>query len=402
MGNMQRQEPLKQSFPANWYLRLRDEVIVSSSLGRYFGSLSLLPEGSRYVTPDLRFIVIRSDEGVVRVFRNACSHGGFPLIQKIGLQEEPKRPMVCEFHRLSFSSTGEVVGCPGFIRDDCMNLQPVPYVVWNDMILGFDQYNNCDSFDRVMSEFGKEVGVDSKVLSLSNYQFVGEVLDSVNYPLPLFVINYRDLLHVKVIHPDTFGMVADTDVCKWEISDPTNATAYCIQRVMKKQNYRNLLEAKVASGRNQAELGWANLLVFLEDNLPADFVYPLDPDIFALWVDICGSSGLMLEVYCGGLFMAVSHVYNIDPTDPRASNENQVQFFIHRSLPAKLVNKVGQLFIDAYQQSADEDTDVCEKVYMNHLRHGGMVNKFASPNQEKGEEPYYIWCKIHFLLKTLF
>lgn len=377
---------IQQPFPANWYL----ESSLEGSLGAYFGNIRTVPFGNILLTPDCRYLIHRSLSGGVSVSLNYCTHGGYPLASEAGLLTKggkPVKSLVCPMHHWVFAPDGKNFASSNCSSDHCKDLQRVLVAEWNGLFLGF---NPNDLSKSSLSEFASSFGIDYQIFDLTNYLHIHTLPDDeVKYPLILFLINFRDLLHVGVIHPKTFAEVADCSKPEWEISDPNKEIAHCIQLVRRKKNLKQLNTC------DENKHGWLKLLHFLNENLPADFEYPIDKDIFALWADVCGVNGLMLEIYCGGLFQVVSHVYNKDPLNKLTGNANQVEFFIHKSVPDSMRERLSYLLQTAYWQSANEDSGFCERLYENHtkfLSHP-INDKFYSTTHEAGEEPYYNWVR---------
>lgn len=378
---------IQQPFSACWYLGFS----LAGSLGVYLGNIYTMPFGNTLLTPDSRYLVHRGVNGGVSVSLNYCSHGGFPLASETGLllndKKRPIKSLVCPMHHWVFAPDGKNRASPNCYSDHRKDLQEVSVAEWNGLFLGF---NPNDLSKSSLRKFASSFGIDYQTFDLTNYSHIHALKDDeVKYPLILFLINFRDLLHVGVIHPKTFAEVADCSKPEWEISDHNEEISHCIQLVRRKKSLKQLKTC------DENKHGWLKLLHFLDENLPLDFEYPIDKDIFALWADICGVNGLMLEIYCGGLFQVVSHVYNKDPLNKLTGNANQVEFFIHKSVPNSIRRKLSDLLQTAYWQSANEDSGFCEKLYENHRRFSGHLisDKFASTTHEAGEKPYYDWVR---------
>ncbi|KXJ97757.1 MAG: hypothetical protein UZ19_OD1001010 [Parcubacteria bacterium OLB19] len=363
---------------------------MEGSLGAYFGNIHTVPFENTLLTPDSRYLVHRSINGGICANLNYCTHGGYPLASEAGLlikNGKPVKSLVCDMHHWVFAPDGKNLASLNCHSGHCKDLQRVSVAEWNGLFLGF---NPNDLSKSSLCEFASSFNIDYQTFDLTNYLHIHTLPDDeVKYPLILFLINFRDLLHVGVIHPKTFAEVADCSKPEWEISDPNKEIAHCIQLVRRKNNLKPLNQC------DENKHGWLSLLHFLDENLPADFEYPIDKDIFALWADVCGVNGLMLEIYCGGLFQVISHVYNKDPLNKLTGNANQVEFFIHKSIPDSMRERLSYLLQTAYWQSANEDSGFCERFYENHTRFSGQSidKKFASTTHETGEEPYHNWVR---------
>ena len=87
-------------------------------------------------------LVVRGDDGRIRVFHNICRHRGDRLVHTASGN---RRAFVCNFHAWSFSSTGKLIGVtdptqfPGLDRE-AHGLVPVHSEVWEDMVfVNFDR-----------------------------------------------------------------------------------------------------------------------------------------------------------------------------------------------------------------------------------------------------------------------
>jgi phenylpropionate dioxygenase-like ring-hydroxylating dioxygenase large terminal subunit len=92
--------------------RFNAELALMKRLPVAFCPSAALPENGSYVartaagTP---LIAVRGDDGVVRVFRNACRHRGMPVAEGTGCS----RVFVCPYHAWSYGLDGRLKYIPG-------------------------------------------------------------------------------------------------------------------------------------------------------------------------------------------------------------------------------------------------------------------------------------------------
>ena len=383
-------KPKKPNHHSNWYVGKR-----TKSFGQYFGSLSSLSNGETYLTHVRRFIVNRlNDEVSVSV--NSCSHFGAQLLTDPGVQDV--ETIICPVHRWSFEPCGALKNAPYLDKCDGMNLDRPDYGIWNGYILGFPQK---EIYSSSLINFGQVIGCGHCCFDPREFIFLEESSYVLPYPRPLMSINYFDGYHVPLIHQSTFSAVADCSNYEWEFSDlNTNSRlAYSIQAVRARKDVEEHLKKLISSsGKDTNEFGWADLHVWIKKNL-AGIDTPIDKGIFALWAAIYGEGHTMLELYEGGLLLAVSYLVNIDQDNPETGNKNLVEYYIHRSVPEKHRKMMARKFIHAYEQSAREDDESCLALWEGHRLVGSnsLSCRWIHPNLEKGVEHFHEWFMKKFV-----
>ncbi|REG46463.1 LysR family transcriptional regulator [Paracoccus versutus] len=89
----------------------------------------------------MQLLVVRGDDGTVRVLSDPCSHRSMPLAEGSG----STRRFVCSYHAWSYGRAGELVNAPsmrdkGVTRETC-SLPSFPCEVWNGFV-----YANLDPY----------------------------------------------------------------------------------------------------------------------------------------------------------------------------------------------------------------------------------------------------------------
>jgi nitrite reductase/ring-hydroxylating ferredoxin subunit len=378
----------------DWYRGLQTKRI-----GDYFGSLSSIAPGETYVTQDMVFIVHRdATTGHFHVSRNACAHAGARLLPNPGVQDHSN--ILCPLHQWRYTLSGELIAAPFFEKCESVRLHAPDFGVWNGYVLGYKQSH----LDEALASFGTELGIPKSAVDPREFVFMEEKEDPLPYPRPTMMINYKDGLHVYKYHWMTFTTVADVSQYLWEMSKRIegNPVGYSIQVVRARQNVRANMEMLMRqnSTLSEEDLGWARLHLWIEEELMKyDVKYPIDKDIFAIWASIYGNGYVMPEVYEGGLFMVVSYLVNVDPKNSETGNLNFVEYYVHKSIPVELREKAYRLFREAYIQSAEEDHEICLRLWDAHQQGDLEFGRVYHTELEKGDVHWREWFMEHFVNK---
>jgi nitrite reductase/ring-hydroxylating ferredoxin subunit len=375
-----------------WYVGLRTKQV-----GDYYGSVSSIAYGEFYGTMDGKSIVCRDKEtGAFSVMRNVCAHAGARLLEKPGVQDHAR--LLCPVHKWSYKPTGELM-TPVFEGCKNIRLHAEKFSEWNGYLLGY----SSDDLLGLMG-FGRQLGVPERAFSPSEFVFDEEVSDPVEYPRPLFKINYDDGYHVALSHQETFALVADESSYRWELSvaPESSATGYSIQEVRAKpiEEIRERLAVMMANGNEEERFGWGSFHLWLRKLCEEHSIKtPIDKEIFALWATIYGNGYLMPELYEGGLFLAVSYLVNVDPKNLETGNMNYVEFYVHKNVPEPLRREALRRFKFAYGQSGEEDKELCKRLWQGHQQGDLDFCRHYHAELEKGDLHWRTWFKAQFELR---
>jgi choline monooxygenase len=379
----------------DWYRGLK-----SKKFGDYFGSLSsLTKDGETYLTHDHLYIVHLGQNGKVTVSRNACMHAGAPLLNTPGVQDASH--LKCPVHMWTYKPTGELIAAPHFDRSACahIKLKEIDFGVWNGYVLGYPQ----EELDRgSLKTFGRELGLPLHCFDPREFEYECEEERELPYPRALMKINYFDGYHVSLCHQKTFDAVADCDTYRWEFGKEFGKIGrpnYSIQVVRARKDVRKHMHRLMNKyGCPETDLGWAHFHEWLKEVMP-NVERPLDPSIFAVWAAVYGNGYLMLELYEGGLFLAVSYLVTLDGDESGEKNLNLVEYYIHKSVPHEHRKDAMRKFRFAYGQSADEDDAICPKLHSAH-RLGNMdFNRITHEDLEAGDAHWREWALRTFFVK---
>ncbi len=362
----------------NWY-----RGIQSKPAGDYFGSLSSLYPDEGFVTHDKKWIVSRMQNGEVSVVQNVCLHAGMEILNTPGTQHS--KEIRCSGHQFLYDMRGKVLAAPKFCKLERSLLRP-PFSIWNGYVIGYS-----DEELKALDGFGSSLGLPQDFLSAESFWFGKEIEYPLPYPRILMKINYDDGLHVPVYHRFTFGAIVDEREYAWEFGPEDTSCSYSIQVVKIRRDIRaHVARLMHAHQKNLSDLGWADFHFWLEEKMP-NVATPIDKEIFAVWGSIYGNGYMMPELYFGGRFLAMSYLTSTFDEHGREVNKNFVEFSIHKSVPEALRDVALEKFIFAYEQSAREDDELCEKLWSAHRRDDLLFDRIVHDQLEAGEAHFRNW-----------
>ena len=356
-------------------------------MGEYFGSTSSLYLDEVFVTPDKKWIVTHA-EGEISVVQNVCLHAGAEILNDAGTQHSAE--IRCSVHNWLYDMRGKLLACPKFTPAERSLARP-NYGVWNGFVLGYGK----DEL-RALEGFGSSLGLPLGFLNADAFQFREESVYDLPYPRPLMKINYDDGLHVARYHQLTFGPMTNEDEYLWEFGPEETKCSYSIQVVNMRPNLRKHVDQLMRlRNKELSELGWADLHFWLEEKMP-NAKTPIDPNIFAVWASIYGNGYIMPELYLGGRLLALSYLVEVIDKHGITRNKNYVEFYIHKSVPEQLREKLLEKFIFAYRQSAEEDDELCMKLWAAHRRKDIAFDRVIHGELEAGEQHFRSWFLRYF------
>lgn len=136
--------PIAERVTPAFYAREVERIFRRSWL--VVANVAELTEPGSYLVTDVpplkaSLLVVRGEDGQIRVFHNICRHRGDKLVRDVAGR---RRAFTCHFHAWTFAPDGRLTGVtdatqfPGLNRDD-YSLIPVRSEVWEDMVfVNFD------------------------------------------------------------------------------------------------------------------------------------------------------------------------------------------------------------------------------------------------------------------------
>lgn len=205
------------------YFRYEVETFLSKEwhcLGR---ADEISKPGDYFVTRlfDEPLLVVRGDDGEIRVLSNLCRHRGMPLAEGSG----STRRFVCSYHAWSYGRSGELVNAPRMkdkgVNEKTCSLPSFRSEVWNGFI-----YANLDADAQPLVP---RLGQLEKLLG--NYQpeqmrIVRTFEEDWHTNWKCLVENFMEAYHLSVVHPETLHPYTPTGLSRKSMSDDA-FTSYC-------------------------------------------------------------------------------------------------------------------------------------------------------------------------------
>jgi len=197
---------------------------VLSKEWHYVGRADEVPHPGDYFTTTLLgepLLVVRGDDGIIRVLSNVCRHRGMPLAEGSG----STRRFVCSYHAWSYNCDGVLANAPrmrdkGVTSATC-RLPEFRSETWQGFI-----YVNLD--DNAVPLTPRLAQLQSL---LENYRplemhivHVAEEEWRTNWKC--LVENFMEAYHLSVVHPETLHPYTPTGLSRKSMSDDA-FTSYC-------------------------------------------------------------------------------------------------------------------------------------------------------------------------------
>lgn len=221
-------EPEAQCLPGRFYTDpdyFRHEVdTFLSKEWHCLGRADEVPNPGDYVVTQLfeePLLVVRGDDGEVRVMSNLCRHRGMPLVEGTG----STRRFVCSYHAWTYGRSGELLNAPrmrdkGVTAKNC-SLPTFRSEIWNGFI-----YANLDNDALPLS-----TRLEQLDQLLANYRpgdmrIVRTFEEDWHTNWKCLVENFMEAYHLSVVHPETLHPYTPTGLSRKSMSDDS-FTSYC-------------------------------------------------------------------------------------------------------------------------------------------------------------------------------
>jgi len=221
-------EPEAQCLPGRFYTDpdyFRHEVdTFLSKEWHCLGRADEIPNpGDYFVTQlfDEPLLLVRGDDGEVRVMSNLCRHRGMPLVEGTG----STRRFVCSYHAWTYGRGGELMNAPrmrdkGVTAENC-SLPIFRSEVWNGFI-----YANLDNDALPLSPRLAQLDHLLANYRSSEMRFVRSFEEDWHTNWKCLVENFMEAYHLSVVHPETLHPYTPTGLSRKSMSDDS-FTSYC-------------------------------------------------------------------------------------------------------------------------------------------------------------------------------
>ena len=205
------------------YFRYEVETFLSKEWHCVGRSDELVKPGDYFTTRlfDEPLIVVRGDDGVIRVLSNLCRHRGMPLAEKSG----STRRFVCSYHAWSYGRAGELINAPrmrdkGVTAETC-SLPSFPCEVWNGFV-----YANLDPEARPLTPRLTQLNNLLGNYDTATMRIVYTFEEEWKTNWKCLIENFMEAYHLSVVHPETLHPYTPTGLSRKSMSDDA-FTSYC-------------------------------------------------------------------------------------------------------------------------------------------------------------------------------
>ena len=149
---------------------------------------------------DEPLLVVRGNDGVLRVMTNVCRHRAGPVARGEG-----KRPALqCGYHGWTYSLDGRLAAMPefegvqNFDKASCV-LPQFRAEVWNELV-----FVNLDAQAESLTEFLGEMLGDMPKHDYSGFRLAHRKVWELDCNWKVYVDNYLEGYHIPIVHPGLF------------------------------------------------------------------------------------------------------------------------------------------------------------------------------------------------------
>ena len=222
-----------------------------SSEWHCLGRADEIPEPGDYFTAHLfdePLLIVRGEDGQVRVLSNLCRHRGMPIAEGSG----STRRFVCSYHAWSYARNGELINAPrmrdkGVTKDNC-SLPEFRSEFWNGFI-----YVNLDDNAAPLSPRLKQLEALLGNYEVERMRHVATFEEEWHTNWKCLVENFMEAYHLSVVHPETLHPYTPTGLSRKSMSDD-GFTAYCANYPESVENRGKGAEGLSADERRRSTL----------------------------------------------------------------------------------------------------------------------------------------------------
>jgi choline monooxygenase len=339
--------PSASALPNDWYFDLATLHMEQRSIfGRapqYVGSDLTVPRKNDYHALERlggACALVRNEDGV-DLISNLCRHRQAVMLRGRGNAAR----IVCPLHRWSYDTNGTLIHAPQFERHPCLNLGRTPLCVWNHLLF------------RGPGDPGEDLAEISvaSAMSLDGYAYDRTVAREYAFNWKVFVEVYLDDYHIGPFHPGLRNLL-DVRKFRWEFGPRHSVQIFQLREGLEKHGTPTYRE-------------WQRALVACRgDRLPKHG---------AIWALYYPST--MIERYPD--MTVVSTALPLGPS----RCVNRVEFYHPEELLASNRPLI-ELAQAAYNETAQEDEEICARIYAGRRAMREEGRDEAGPYQTPLEE----------------
>lgn len=188
------------------------------------GRADEIPRPGDYFTAHLYgepLLIVRGDDGAIRVLSNLCRHRGMPLAEKAG----STRRFVCSYHAWSYGRSGELVNAPRMrdkgVTEKTCSLPSFRSEIWNGFI-----YANLDDDAAPLAPRLGQLEHLLERYDTANMRIVRSFEEEWKTNWKCLVENFMEAYHLSVVHPETLHPYTPTGLSRKSMADEA-FTSYC-------------------------------------------------------------------------------------------------------------------------------------------------------------------------------
>lgn len=205
------------------YFRYEVETFLSKEW-HCLGRADEIPNPGDYFTTQLfdePLLVVRGDDGAVRVLSNVCRHRGMLLAENSG----SARRFVCSYHAWSYGRAGDLINAPRMrdkgVTEKTCSLPAFRSEIWNGFI-----YANLDPDAAPLTPRLGQLETLLAPYETAGMRIVRSVEEEWRTNWKCLVENFMEAYHLSVVHPETLHPYTPTGLSRKSMSDDA-FTAYC-------------------------------------------------------------------------------------------------------------------------------------------------------------------------------
>ncbi len=268
------------TLPARWYVEpafhLLERERIFARTWQYVGHLDQLPEIGSYFTATVAnepVVVVRGDNGEVRVMSNVCRHRARTVAEGAG----KCKILQCRYHGFSYTLAGKLITAPDF--DGVKNWNPEDFALpplrherWGPLIFVCLE-PGAPPLHAMLGPAPEEVA--ARGVSFDAMRFVDRREYRVRCNWKVFVDNYQEGYHVPVAHP---GLLKELDFKQYRIEPRAYTT---LQHAPIRVNPGEQRRYGTDAALDEALYYWlfpGFMVNVYPDNMDVNYVQALGPD----------------------------------------------------------------------------------------------------------------------------
>jgi phenylpropionate dioxygenase-like ring-hydroxylating dioxygenase large terminal subunit len=295
---------------------LEKEKKLFQSSPKYLGHKLMIPESKNFQIIDNESRILINDNNEIKILSNVCRHRQSIILIGKGSIEN----IVCPLHRWTYSTDGNLIGCPHFKNNFQLPLKNFSFNNWGGML-----FENAQDLLKDLKNFPY-----FSYINFSDYVYHDHYDYLADYNWKTFIEVFMDDYHVLPTHLG-LGSFVDCNNIQWHSTE-----TYNIQSV-------GLEDLNLRSTENYDK--WKDAIKDeFQDNIPK---------YGAIWMTIFPN--IMIEWY-----PKILVITTLNPITPQ-STKVHAEFYYHNDIHYFNKNYI-ECHQAAYRETANEDDELSRKI----------------------------------------